>query len=248
MPSVDKYAADGSSSGTVDLDDALFGIEPNVGVMHQVVTAQLAAGRRATSKVKTRGEVRGGGRKPWRQKGTGRARQGSIRAVQWSGGGVAHGPTGVENYTKRVNKKLKRLALRSALSDRTATGDLRVVDGLDFDVPSTKGAAALLDAMGVAGRKVLLVLAGFDANVIKSFRNLPPVHILTVDQLNTYDVLASDVVVIESDALELIGTGRRSDLAPATGAETPDMAEAEAIAAGDAGAATRTSDPEGDEA
>ncbi len=212
MPSIDVHTTSGSTAGTVDLDDALFGVEPNVGVMHQVVTAQLAAGRRATSKVKTRGEVRGGGRKPWRQKGTGRARQGSIRAVQWSGGGVAHGPTGIESYTKRVNKKLKRLALRSALSDRTASGDLRVIEDLDLEAPRTAVAAAALDALGLTGRKVLLVLAGFDEVAIKSFRNLPRVHILTVDQLNTYDVLASDVVVFERSALELIGTGRRSDL------------------------------------
>ncbi|CAN5841868.1 50S ribosomal protein L4 [soil metagenome] len=212
MPSVDVYTAEGSTSGTVDLDDDLFGITPNVAVMHQVVTAQLAAARSATSKVKTRAQVRGGGRKPWRQKGTGRARQGSIRSPQWSGGGVAHGPSGNQNYTKRVNKKLKRLALRSALSDRAAAGDLRVVDGFDIDVPRTSRAVALLDSLELTGRKVLLVLAGFDEAVIKSFRNLPSVHLLTVDQLNTYDVLASDVVVFEQAALELIGSGTRSDV------------------------------------
>ena len=212
MPSVDVYDNSGSTNGTLDLSDELFGIEPNVAVMHQVVTAQLAASRRGTSKVKTRGEVRGGGRKPWRQKGTGRARQGSIRAVQWSGGGIAHGPSGEQNYTKRVNKKLKRLALRSALSDRTASGDLRVVDGLSFDTPKTAVATKLLADLDLTGRKVLLVTAGYDTNVVKSFRNLQSVHLLTVDQLNTYDVLASDVVLIEKDAVELIGTGRRTDL------------------------------------
>ncbi len=216
MPSVDVYDSTGSTSGTVDLSDDLFGIEPNVAVMHQVVTAQLAAGRRGTSKVKSRGEVRGGGRKPWRQKGTCRARQGSIRAVQWAGGGVAHGPSGEQNYTKRVNKKPKRLALRSALSDRTASGDLRVIDGFSFDEPKTATAVRLLADLDLSDRKVLLVLARFDANVIKSFRNLQTVHMLTVDQLNTYDVLASDVVVIESDAIELIGTGRRADTVEST--------------------------------
>jgi large subunit ribosomal protein L4 len=212
MPSTDVRTTGGGTAGTVDLDEAIFGIEPNVAVMHQVVVAQLASARRGTAKVKSRGEVRGGGKKPWRQKGTGRARQGSIRAPHWSGGGVAHGPTGEQNHTKRVNKKLKRLALRSALSDRTASGDLVVVDALGFDAPKTSAAVAALAALGVADRKVLLVLAGFDVAVVKSFRNIPSVHLLTVDQLNTYDVLASDVVVIEQAALEHIGTGRRTDL------------------------------------
>ncbi len=225
MPSVDVYTAEGSTSGTVDLDDDLFGITPNVAVMHQVVTAQLAAARSATSKVKTRAQVRGGGRKPWRQKGTGRARQGSIRSPQWSGGGVAHGPSGNQNYTKRVNKKLKRLALRSALSDRAAAGDLRVVDGFDIDVPRTSQAVALLDSLELTGRKVLLVLAGFDEAVIKSFRNLPSVHLLTVDQLNTYDVLVSDVVIFQRAALEHIGKGSREDLPRAgSGSDDADLA------------------------
>ncbi|CAN5428682.1 50S ribosomal protein L4 [soil metagenome] len=213
MPSVDKHSAAGEASGTIDLDDALFGIEPNVGVMHQVVTAQLASARRGTSKVKRRGEVRGGGRKPWRQKGTGRARQGSTRSPQWVGGGVAHGPSGEQNYTKRVNKKLKRLALRSALSDRTASGDLRVIESFGFDAPKTSQAVALLESLGLSGKKVLLVLGTVDDNVFRSFRNLPLVHMLTVDQLNTYDVLRSDIVVMEQAAVELIGTGRRSDSA-----------------------------------
>jgi large subunit ribosomal protein L4 len=212
MPSTDVLTTSGGTDGTVELDDSIFGIEPNVAVMHQVVVAQLAAARSGTSKVKSRGEVRGGGKKPWRQKGTGRARQGSIRAVQWVGGGVAHGPSGEQNHVKRVNKKLKRLALRSALSDRTAAGDLRVIVGFAFDAPKTSEATAALAALGLTGRKVLLVLAGFDVAVVKSFRNIPEVHLLTVDQLNTYDVLASDVVLIERAALEHIGTGRRADL------------------------------------
>ena len=214
MPSVDVRNTGGGTTGKVDLDEAIFGIEPNVPVMHQVVTAQLAAARGGNSKVKSRGEVRGGGRKPWRQKGTGRARQGSIRSPQWVGGGVAHGPTGQENYTKRVNKKLKRLALRSALSDRTASGDLVVLDGFGIDTPKTATARAALQALGLADKKVLLVLAGFDEAVVKSYRNLPTVHLLTVDQLNTYDILASDVVVIDRAALDHIGTGRRTDLEP----------------------------------
>ena len=213
MVSVPVLGMDGSENGTVELDDAWFGAEVNVPVMHQVVTAQLAAARSATSKVKTRGEVRGGGRKPWRQKGTGRARQGSTRSPQWIGGGIAHGPSGVQNYTKRVNKKMKKVALRSALSDRANGEQVRVVEGLAFDVPRTKGALAFLAALELSEARVLLVLAGWDDAVSKSFRNLGErVHLLTVDQLNTYDVLVSDVVVFQSDALPYIGTGRRSDL------------------------------------
>jgi large subunit ribosomal protein L4 len=182
-------------------------------VMHQVVTAQLAAARSGTSKTKSRGEVRGGGRKPWRQKGTGRARQGSIRSPQWTGGGVAHGPSGEQNYTKRVSKKLKRLALRSALSDRARSGSVRVISDLAFDVPKTKDALAFLGALELSEQRVLIVTAGRDDIIFKSFRNLGErVHLLTVDQLNTYDVLVSDVVVFQSEALEYIGTGRRTDL------------------------------------
>jgi large subunit ribosomal protein L4 len=182
--------------------------------MHQVVTAQLAAARSATSKVKSRGEVRGGGRKPWRQKGTGRARQGSSRSPQWIGGGVAHGPSGEQNYTKRVSKKLKKVALRSALSDRVNGGNVRVVQGMAFEVPRTKDAVSFLNAFELTGRRVLLVLAGKDEAVAKSFRNLGVrIHLLTVDQLNTYDILVSDVVVFQEESLEYLGTGTRKDLA-----------------------------------
>ena len=208
MVTLDVHAADGGTAGTVDLDSAVFEAPVNVPVMHQVVVAQLAAARQGSSKTKNRSEVRGGGSKPWRQKGTGRARQGSIRSPQWAGGGVAHGPDGQERYAKRVPKKLKRIALRSALSDRAASGDVRVVEQLGFDAPRTKDALALLDRLGLAGRRVLLVVAGWDANVVKSFRNLGKVHVLRVDQLNTYDVLCSDVVVLEQPALDLVGTGR----------------------------------------
>jgi large subunit ribosomal protein L4 len=210
---IDVLDRTGKSTGTVELDDAIFDIDPNVPVMHQVVTAQLAAARSGTSKTKSRGEVRGGGRKPWRQKGTGRARQGSIRSPQWTGGGVAHGPSGEQNYTKRVSKKLKRLALRSALSDRARSGSVRVISDLAFDVPKTKDALAFLGALELSEQRVLIVTAGRDDVITKSFRNLGErVHLLTVDQLNTYDVLVSDVVVFQSEALEYIGTGRRTDL------------------------------------
>ncbi|HVL98842.1 MAG TPA: 50S ribosomal protein L4 [Egibacteraceae bacterium] len=213
---VDLYTPSGETDGTVDLDPELFGAEVHTAAMHQVVTAQLAAARSGTSKTKTRGEVRGGGRKPWRQKGTGRARQGSIRAPQWTGGGIAHGPTGEQNHTKRVSKKLKRLALRSALSDRARERAVRVVAGLSFDAPRTKDAVAFLRALDLADRKVLLVLASRDELVGKSFRNLSGVHLLTVDQLNTYDVLCSDVVVFQREALDYVGTGRRADLVEVT--------------------------------
>ncbi len=211
MATIDKRTVSGATAGTVELPDDVFAAPVNGPAMHQVVVAQLAAARRGTSKVKSRGEVRGGGKKPYRQKGTGRARQGSTRAPQWVGGGVAHGPTGEETYTKRVGKKLKRTALRSALSDRQATGDVLVLDALSFEVPRTKDAVAVLDALGVAGRRVLLVLPDVDAIVMKSFRNLGRrVHVLTVDQLNVYDVLVSDVVVFVEAALEHIGLGTRA--------------------------------------
>jgi large subunit ribosomal protein L4 len=211
--SLDVRKAGGGTAGTVELPGELFAAPVNVPVMHQVVTAQLAAARRGTSKVKTRGEVRGGGKKPWRQKGTGRARQGSTRAPQWTGGGVVHGPSGEQNYVKRINKKMKQVALRSALSDRAGSGDVVVVSDLRFEVPRTKDAIAFLDTLGLAGKKVLLVLASRDENIAKSFRNLGNrVHLLTVDQMNTYDVLVSDVVVFQQEALEYVGTGRRADL------------------------------------
>jgi large subunit ribosomal protein L4 len=210
MANVTVRTVEGADADDLTLDDAVFGAPVNVPAMHQVVVAQLAAARSGTSKVKSRGEVSGGGRKPYRQKGTGRARQGSIRAPQWSGGGVAHGPTGEENYSKRVSKKLKRVALRSALSDRAASGDVVVVRGLRFDAPRTKDAVALLDSLGLNERRVLLVLGDVDVDVLRSFRNLPTVHVLTVDQLNTYDVLTSDVVLFAEEALEHIGLGTRS--------------------------------------
>jgi large subunit ribosomal protein L4 len=210
MPTVDLRTRDGATDGTVELDDALFAAPINVPVMHQVVVAQLAAARRGTSKTLGRSEVRGGGAKPYRQKGTGRARQGSIRAPQWSGGGVAHGPSGERNYTKRVPKKLKRLALRSALSDRAAGGDVVVVRDLAFEAPRTKDAVRAIEALGLGGRRVLLVLGDRHEPTLLSFRNLPEVHVLTVDQLNTYDVLASDVVVFAEAALGHVGLGTRA--------------------------------------
>jgi large subunit ribosomal protein L4 len=205
--SVDVLDAGGGTAGTVELDAALFEAPVNVPAMHQVVTAQLAAARAGTAKTKTRAEVRGGGAKPWRQKGTGRARQGSIRAPQWSGGGVAHGPTGEQNHRKRVNKKVKRLALASALSDRAASESVRVVSDFGITEPRTKDAMAFLDALELTTHNVLVVLAERDDAIGLSFRNVPNVHLLTVDQLNVHDVLTSDVVVFAEAALDRIGRG-----------------------------------------
>ena len=193
MASVTVKTPAGADAGTLELDDATFGIEPNVSVMHQVVTAQLAARRAGTQSTKTRAEVRGGGAKPWKQTGTGRARQGSIRSPQWVGGGVALGPK-PRSYAQRTPKKMVRLALRSALSDRAADGKVVVVDDWAFDAPSTKAAVAALSALDLEGR-VLVVLSRDDVAAWKSFRNIPSVHVLEVAELNTYDVLVSDVVV-----------------------------------------------------
>jgi large subunit ribosomal protein L4 len=193
MASVTVKTPAGADAGTIELDEATFGIEPNVPVMHQVVTAQLAARRAGTQSTKTRAEVRGGGAKPWKQKGTGRARQGSTRSPQWVGGGVALGPK-PRSYAQKTPKKMIKLALRSALSDRAAEGKVVVVDEWAFDVPSTKGAVAALAALGLEGR-VLVVLGRDEVEAWKSFRNLPNVHILESGHLNTYDVLVNDYVV-----------------------------------------------------
>ncbi len=199
MASVTLRTPSGSDSGTVELADEIFGIEPNVPVMHQVVVAQLAAKRAGTQSTKTRSEVAGGGAKPFKQKGTGRARQGSIRAPQWRGGGIALGPK-PRKYDQKTPKKMKRLALRSALSDRAAEGKVVVVSSWDFDTPRTKDAEAALTALGVIGR-TLVVLRPTDLVAQKSFRNLPGVHVITPGELNTYDVLVNDYVVFTPDTL-----------------------------------------------
>ncbi|HSF84898.1 MAG TPA: 50S ribosomal protein L4 [Acidimicrobiia bacterium] len=196
------YDASGARKGEVELSPVIFGIEPNVPVMHQVVTAQLAAARSGTASTKTRSEVRGGGRKPWRQKGLGRARHGSIRSPQWIGGGVAHGPK-PRDYSQRTPKKMRRLALRSALSTRAAAGQIKVVDSFDdWAAPKTKQAVALLDAMGVSG-KVLLIAEDHERTAIKSFRNLGHVIASNLGQANTYDVLWADTVVMSKGTLDL---------------------------------------------
>ena len=189
----------GQPVGGVSLVEEVFGVEPRIGVMHQVVTAQLAARRAGTHSTKTRAEVAGGGAKPWRQKGTGRARHGSTRSPQWRGGGVAHGPKH-RSHRQRTPKKMKRLALACALSDRARAGRVIVVDRWNFVVPRTKLAVEALESIGAEGR-VLVVLGDGDDNAWKSFRNLAAVHCLRSGELNTYDVLKSDVVVFTADTL-----------------------------------------------
>jgi large subunit ribosomal protein L4 len=199
MSQVQLMSPSGDSKTTVELDPAYFGVEPNVSVMHQVVTAQLAAKRAGTQSTKTRSEVRGGGAKPWKQKGTGRARAGSSRSPIWRGGGVAFGPK-PRKYDQKTPKKMKRLALASALSDRAADDKVIVVDSWGWEKPSTKAAVAALSAIGAEG-KVLVVLDASDSTAWMSFRNLPSVHVLTRGELNTFDVLVSDVVVFTSSTL-----------------------------------------------
>ena len=199
MPSVDLRTAAGATSGSVDLDDSMFGIEPHVPVLHQVVTAQLAAARRGTQSTKTRAEVSGGGAKPFRQKGTGRARQGSTRAPHWSGGGIALGPK-PRSYKQRTPKKMIRLALASALSDRASEGRVIVVDEWGFDAPKTSSAITALRALGIDGR-VLVVVSPEDEHAIKSFRNLPEVQLLFAGELNAYDVLCNEWIVFTRDVL-----------------------------------------------
>ena len=203
MTSIDVRDASGEKSGTVDLPAEIFDVQVNVPLIHQVVVAQQAAARQGTASTKTRAQVAGGGRKPYRQKGTGRARQGSIRAPQFVGGGVVHGPQ-PRSYAQRTPKKMKAAALRGALSDRARGGRVHVVDGLlDGDVPSTKRALAVLRTLTERPR-VLVVLDRGDELTAKSLRNERDVHLLFVDQLNTYDVLASDDVVFTRAAFEFL--------------------------------------------
>ena len=214
----------------VDLPAEIFDVEVNIPLIHQVVMAQQAAARQGTHSTKTRGEVRGGGKKPYRQKGTGRARQGSTRAPQFTGGGIVHGPT-PRDYTQKTPKKMKAAALRGALSDRARAGAVQVVGSLvTGDTPSTKSARRIVEGLladsAEGGRTRVLAVVGRDDRVsLLSLRNLPEVHILWPDQLNTYDVLHSDVVLFTSAALEEFLAGpiaeptRRSRAAGATAKE-----------------------------
>jgi large subunit ribosomal protein L4 len=202
MTTVNVVSPAGEKAGTVELPDAIFAAKVNVPLMHQVVVGQRAAARQGTHATKTRGMVSGGGKKPYRQKGTGRARQGSTRAPQFTGGGVAHGPQ-PRDYTQRTPKKMKAAALRGALSDRAASERVYVVTNfVESDAPKTKDALAVLDTVtGGATRNILVVTLRDDELTWKSLRNVPAVHLLAEDQLNTYDVLLSDHVVFTEAAL-----------------------------------------------
>jgi len=201
VTSIDVHDPAGEKSGSVDLPSEIFDVQVNVPLIHQVVVAQQAAARQGTHDTKSRGEVRGGGAKPYRQKGTGRARQGSIRAPQFAGGGVVHGPT-PRSYAQRTPKKMKAAALRSALSDRARGDRVHVVDALlEGDVPSTKQALAVLRRLTERPR-VLVVVERADRLSLLSLRNVDVVHLVTVDQLNTYDVLLSDDVVFTQAAYD----------------------------------------------
>ncbi|MBS1693657.1 MAG: 50S ribosomal protein L4 [Actinobacteria bacterium] len=207
---IDVKTPAGKTEGSVELPAALFDVEPNIALMHQVVTAQLAAARQGTHSTKTRGEVSGGGKKPYRQKGTGRARQGSTRAPQFTGGGVVHGPR-PRDYSQRTPKKMIAAALRGALSDRARNGRIHAITELvEGQTPSTKSARAFLAAL-TERKQVLVVIGRTDETGSKSVRNLPGVHVLSPDQLNTYDVLKADDVVFSVEALNAYITANTAE-------------------------------------
>lgn len=250
MAQITVKNAAGKDAGTVDLDDATFGIQPNVPVMHQVVTAQLAARRAGTQSTKTRSDVRGGGAKPYRQKGTGNARQGSTRAPHFSGGGVALGPK-PRKYDQKTPKKMVSLALRSALSDRANEGKVVVVDSWGWETPSTKAASKALAGLGLEGR-VLVVVGRDDAAAALSFRNIPEVQLIAPGELNAYDVLCNDWVVFTQDLLPTFAGSTRATRAvtPQAFAAVAEAAPAEAAPADEveaddwAGSAKATADGE----
>ena len=200
MAQITVKTAAGKDAGNVELADAIFGVQPNVPLMHQVVTAQLAARRSGTQSTKTRAEVRGGGKKPYKQKGTGNARQGSTRAPHYSGGGVALAPK-PRKYDQKTPRKMIRGALHSALSDRAAADKIVVIDSWEFDAPKTAEAVKALTSLGLAESTVLLVVGPEDENTILSFRNIPNVQLIETAELNAYDVLCNDWIVFTRDNL-----------------------------------------------
>ena len=201
MATVSVYNMEGNEVGTIDLNDAVFGVEVNEHLVHMAVVAQLANKRQGTQKAKTRSEVSGGGRKPWRQKGTGHARQGSTRAPQWTGGGVVFAPT-PRDYTIRLNKKEKRLALKSALTSRVLENKLIVVDELKFDEVKTKNFANVMNNLKAS--KALVVLNENDANVVLSARNIPTVKTALTNTINVYDILKYNTVIVTTAAVATI--------------------------------------------
>ena len=199
MATIDIKTAEGKKASTAELADSVFGIEPNVPVMHQVVRMQRASWRAGTHNTKTRGQVRGGGKKPWRQKGTGRARQGTIRAPHWRGGGVVFGPH-PRDYSFKVNKKEIKLAIRSALSAKLADEQLIVVDKLEFEKPCTKDAVKVLEALGVEGR-CTVVVTDDNVNAFLSLRNIPTVDVVPSGDENVYELLDNKFLIFEEEAL-----------------------------------------------
>ena len=199
MATIDIKTAEGKTASTAELADSVFGIEPNIPVMHQVVRMQRASWRAGTHNTRTRGQVSGGGRKPWRQKGTGRARQSTIRAPHWRGGGVVFGPH-PRDYSFKVNKKEIKLAIRSALSAKLADEQLIVVDKLEFEKPRTKDAIAVLAALGVEGR-CTIVVNDENVNAFLSFRNIPTVDIVPSGSENVYELLDNKFLIFEEEAL-----------------------------------------------
>ena len=202
MANVSVYNMEGKEVGTIELNDAVFGVAVNEHLVHMAVVQQLANNRQGTQKAKTRSEVSGGGRKPWRQKGTGHARQGSTRAPQWTGGGVVFAPV-PRDYSFKMNKKEKRAALKSALSDKVANGKLVVVDALTFDAPKTKEFAKVMTNLNV-NDKALVVLNDNDANVVLSAKNIPTVKTSLTNTINVYDVVNAKTLVLTQDAVKTI--------------------------------------------
>ena len=202
MANVSVLNMQGQEVGTIDLNDAIFGVEVNENLIHMAVVQHLANKRQGTQKAKTRGEVSGGGRKPWRQKGTGHARQGSTRAPQWKGGGVVFAPV-PRDYSFKMNKKEKRAALKSALTDRLQEGKLIILDELKFDEIKTKAFAQVLDNLKISN-KALFVLGDLDQNVILSARNIPGVITASVNTINTYDIMKYSTVIATKDAVTKI--------------------------------------------
>jgi large subunit ribosomal protein L4 len=224
MASIEMRDVGGKKAGSRELPAEIFESKVSVPLMHQVVVAGLAGIRAGTHSTKTRGEVRGGGKKPWRQKGTGRSRQGSIRSPQWVGGGVAHGPTS-RDHTQKINKKMRRGALRSALTDALQSGKLAVVDELDWDEPRTKQAVGVLDSLELAGRILLVLPVPTESGAVeRSFRNLPNVKIAYAGGLGTYDVLLADRVLFTGAAIDRLiraPKGAAPEAAPESAEETP---------------------------
>lgn len=203
MPKVALFNQSGSQVGEIELNDSVFGIEPHTHVLHEAVLMQRASMRQGTHKVKGRSEVRGGGRKPWRQKGTGRARQGSIRSPQWVGGGTVFGPT-PRSYSYKLPKKVRRLALKSALSSKVQEENIVVLESLAFDAPKTKDVVAMLNALNV-DKKVLIVTADKDETVARSANNLKNVKVLKQSEVNVLDLLTHDKLILTKEAAEKAG-------------------------------------------